>query len=281
MELMCWMATDTGAVPLKGQAAGEHLIEHHAGGVDVGAGVDAVSRGPAPERYSGRSPAPPGSGCWAAFSRQAMPKSATFTLPSRSTITLWGLISRWMMPRLWAWLEALHDLGDEVQRLPPVQLAPCFSIYCFRVIPSISSMTIYSSVAALGHVIDRHDVGVGQHGDGLGLVVEPAAELLVLGQVALEDLDGHQAVQAVTLGLVHHGHAARCRYAPESHSGCRAFFQCTDPWFHVPPSFTVFCIRTAVTLSGAPLALGDVQQPLQAGVRLAPVDAPQRASPDR
>ena len=34
-----------GAVPLKGQAAGEHLIEHHACGVDVAPCVDAVSPG--------------------------------------------------------------------------------------------------------------------------------------------------------------------------------------------------------------------------------------------
>ena len=38
----------------------------------------------------------------------------------------WGLISRWMMPLGVA--ETPHDLGDEVQRLPPVQLAPLFHI---------------------------------------------------------------------------------------------------------------------------------------------------------
>ena len=32
-----------GAVPLEGQPPGEHLIEHHAGGVDVAAGVGAVA----------------------------------------------------------------------------------------------------------------------------------------------------------------------------------------------------------------------------------------------
>ena len=36
-----------------------------------------------------------------------MPKSATFTLPSRRTMILWGLMSRWMIPRLWAWPSAL------------------------------------------------------------------------------------------------------------------------------------------------------------------------------
>ena len=30
---------------------------------------------------------------------------ATFTLPSRRTMMFWGLMSRWTMPRLWAWLQ--------------------------------------------------------------------------------------------------------------------------------------------------------------------------------
>ena len=33
---------------------------------------------------------------------RAIPKSVTFARPSSSTMTLWGLRSRWMMPRRWA-----------------------------------------------------------------------------------------------------------------------------------------------------------------------------------
>ncbi len=33
---------------------------------------------------------------------RAMPKSVTLARPSASTITLWGLRSRWMIPRRWA-----------------------------------------------------------------------------------------------------------------------------------------------------------------------------------
>ena len=46
-------------------------------------------------------------------------------------------------------------------------------------------------------VVDGHDVGVAEHGDGLGLVVEPAAELRVLAQVLLQHLDGHHPVEPV------------------------------------------------------------------------------------
>ena len=49
---------------------------------------------------------------------------------------------------------------------------------------------------------------MGEHGNGLGLIVEPAAELGVLGQLLLEDLHRHQAVEPVAAGLVHPGHPA-------------------------------------------------------------------------
>ena len=77
------------------------------------------------------------------MARQAIPKSATFTLPSRSTMMFWGLMSRWMMPRLWAWLKPrmiwVIKCRDSRQSMRPRR-----SMYCFRVIPSISSITIYS-----------------------------------------------------------------------------------------------------------------------------------------
>ena len=51
--------------------------------------------------------------------------------------------------------KPLHDLRDKMQRLAPVQLSPALrglgdvykrqSMYCLSVIPSISSITIYSA----------------------------------------------------------------------------------------------------------------------------------------
>ena len=121
---------------------------------------------------------------------------------------LWGLMSRWMMPRLWAWPRALHDLGDEVQGLPPVQLAPLLLHILLEGDAVDELHDDIVQLAGAGHVVHRHDVGVGEHGDGLGLVVEAAAELRVLRQLLLEDLDGHQTVEPVAPGLVDHGHAA-------------------------------------------------------------------------
>ena len=55
----------------------------------------------------------------------------------------WGLMSRWMMPRLWAWLRPrmiwVMKWSDSRQSMRPRR-----SIYCLRVMPSMSSMTIYS-----------------------------------------------------------------------------------------------------------------------------------------
>ena len=74
-----------------------------------------------------------------------MPKSATFTLPSRRTMMLWGLMSRWMIPRLWAWPRALTIWVIKWRASRQLSLFPFFCMYCFRVMPSMSSMTMYST----------------------------------------------------------------------------------------------------------------------------------------
>ncbi len=104
--------------------------------------------------------------------------------------------------------EGLHNLGDEVQRLPPGELAaPLLHI----LLEGDAVNELHDDIIQLlraGHVIDRHNVGVGEHRYSLGLIVEPAAELCVLGQILLEDFHRNQAVEPVTPGLVHHRHAA-------------------------------------------------------------------------
>jgi hypothetical protein len=81
--------------------------------------------------------------------------------------------------------EASHDLGDEVQGLPPVQLAPLLHILLQRDAVDELHNDIFR-VPSPAHVVDRHDVGVGQLGHGLGLRVKPASEVLVLGQIAFQ-----------------------------------------------------------------------------------------------
>ena len=148
--------------------------------------------------------------------------------------------------------EAPHDLGDEVQRLPPVELAPLFHILLEGdTVDELHDDIL--NVAAPGHVIDRDDVGMGQLRNRLGLGVEPSAEILVLRKVAFEDLDGHQAVEAVTLCLIYHGHTARTDPLQDLVAVVQHF---TNVLIHIPapPSYAIR-ISTAVTLSEAPLAL--------------------------
>ena len=102
--------------------------------------------------------------------------------------------------------ERLHDLRDEVQRLAPVELAALFHI----LLEGDTVDELHDDILrfAAAHVIDRNDVRVREHRDGLRLVAEAAAEVSVLSQVALEHLDRDETVQAVALGLVNDRHAA-------------------------------------------------------------------------
>ena len=102
--------------------------------------------------------------------------------------------------------EGLHNLGDEVQGLPPVQLAPLLHILLQRDTVDELHDDIFR-VPSPAHVVNRHDVGVGQLGHRLGLRVEPPAEILVLGQVAFQYFQRHKAVEPVAFCLVDHRHA--------------------------------------------------------------------------
>ena len=71
-----------------------------------------------------------------------MPKSATLMEPSCRSMMFWGLMSRWMMPFSWAHSRAMRiwvvKWTASCQRM-----VPSCSIYSFRVMPSINSMTMY------------------------------------------------------------------------------------------------------------------------------------------
>ena len=73
--------------------------------------------------------------------KQAMPKSVTFTVPSRRTMMFWGLMSRWTMPRLWAWLRPFMIWVMKCRASGQFS-RPRRSMYCLRVMPSMSSMTM-------------------------------------------------------------------------------------------------------------------------------------------
>ena len=195
-----------GAVALEGQAAGEHLIQHHTGGVDVGAGVDTVAprllRGNivhGAQRLLGQRL--PGVG----QTRNAEIGHLHAAVPQHHDVL--GLdIPVDDAPAVGV-AQSAHDLGDEVQRLPPVHAPAALHV----LLQGNAVDQLHDDILPVrvgGYVVDRHDVGVAQLGDRLGFVVEPAAEVGVVRQIAFQYFDGHKAVQPVAPCLIHVGHAA-------------------------------------------------------------------------
>ena len=104
--------------------------------------------------------------------------------------------------------EALHNLGDKMQRLTPVQRLSLLLHVLLEGNPVNQFHHDIVQIVRVGDVVHRNDIGVGQHGDSLGLVMKPAPELSVLSQVTLQNFDGNQPVEPVAAGLVYHCHAA-------------------------------------------------------------------------
>ena len=73
-----------------------------------------------------------------------MPKSATLMVPSLSIIMFCGLMSLWTMPFSCACSSALEICTAKCSASFQPR-APFFFMYCIRVTPSMSSMTIYST----------------------------------------------------------------------------------------------------------------------------------------
>ena len=105
--------------------------------------------------------------------------------------------------------QGLGNLGDKVEGFPPVEL---IALSLHVLLQGNAVDELHDNVLQLrgpAHVIYSHNIGMREHGHGLGLIMEAAAEFGVLGQLLPQDFDGHQPVQPVVSGLVDLGHAAR------------------------------------------------------------------------
>ena len=60
----------------------------------------------------------------------------------------------------------------------------------------------------LGEVVDRHDVGVLETGDGFGLALESLLEVRVLQKDRMQNLDGDIAIEGGVIRLVDRRHTA-------------------------------------------------------------------------
>ena len=105
-------------------------------------------------------------------------------------------------------LERLCDLRGEMQRFSPVEPTLLLEVLLERnALDELHDDII--EVIRVRHVVHAHNVRVREHRDGLRLGMEPAAELLILRELLLQNLNGNEAVEAVASGLIHNGHAAR------------------------------------------------------------------------
>ena len=242
-----------GAVPLKGQTPGQHFIEHHAGGIDIGAGVRPVTAGllgrdvvHTAQSFLGHGLAV-GQACNTEIGHldAAVPQHhdiLRFDVPVDDAAAV-GVA------------ESAHDLDDEVQRLPPIHFTTPLHILLEGDAVDELHDDIVQLVTA-GHVIHRDDVGVGQLSDSQRLIVEAAAEFRTVRQVAFEDLDGNQTIQPVALGLIDVGHAAPAdelqKLVPVIQHFSNILIHSFRSFHKLPGVGQIFISRTAVTLSGAP-----------------------------
>ena len=195
-----------GAVALKGQAPRQHFVQHHAGRINVRAGVDML----APRLFRGDIMHGAEGILRHGLRRVLQAGNAEIghlhaAVPQHHDVL--GLNVPVNDAAAVGVLQGTHDLNDEVQGLPPVHLAPTRHV----LLQGDAVNKLHDDVlrvAAGGHVINRHDVGMGKLRHGAALVLEAAADLLVLRHVRLQDLDGHHAVEPMALRLVNVGHSS-------------------------------------------------------------------------
>ena len=195
-----------GVVPFEGQPSREHFIQHHAGGIDVRPCVDPVPACLLRRDIVHRAES---------LLRQRLPcvgktgdakiSHLHAAVPQHHNVL--GLDVPVDDPPAVGVAQSPHDLRDEMQRLPPIHAsAPLHVLLQRNAVDQLHDDVLQVRVG--GHVVDRHDVGVAQLRHRLGLVVEPAAEIGVVRQIAFQYLDGHKAVEPVAPCLIDVRHAA-------------------------------------------------------------------------
>ena len=184
----------------------EHLIHDDAQGIEIGPEIDPAALGLLRGNIVHRAQGFPGQGTLGR-GHTGNAKVGHLYAAVLEDHDIVGLDVPVDDPAAVGMLQRLGDLRGKMQRLPPVENPLLLHILLER---NAVNQLHHDVVQIVGvrHVIDIDDIGMREHGDGLGLGMEPAAELGVLRQLILEDLDGHQPVQTMAPGLIDHGHAA-------------------------------------------------------------------------
>ncbi len=105
-------------------------------------------------------------------------------------------------------LAGLPGIGQDIRQAAPLD--------------KLHRVVMDAALAADGE--DRHDVGMVQPRDGLGLAMEPLHGLLVRDGAEPEDLQGHPTAERGLLGLVDDAHAAAADLADDAEIAERGRF---------------------------------------------------------
>ncbi len=142
----------------------------------------------------------------------AMPKSESFTLPSRAKSRLAGLMSRWTTPRSCACLSA-------PQTCTAISLTSAHSnrrprrSSSSRLVPSTELHGIEHHAVLLAPAQQPHDVVVPQLAKRFDLDIEASAKVRVRGQRGGQHLDGRRFARIDIDARVHRAHAAAANLA--------------------------------------------------------------------
>ena len=185
--------------------SGNHLIHHNAQRVDIGTVIHSASLGllgrnvvNRTQRFFGQRIAlghDPGNAKVSHLYRAVLQHhhimGLNITVDQSTTVGM---------------LQRLADLDGKVQRFLPVQVATLFHILLQRdAIDQLHDDEI--RLVGAGNIINRNNIGMTQHSNGLSLRAKTAAEFFILNIIVFQDLNGHQTVQTVAASLIHHCHA--------------------------------------------------------------------------
>ena len=102
-------------------------------------------------------------------------------------------------------LQSLGNLGGKMKRLPPTEASPLLHIlFEGQTVDQLHHNIV--RIVGVVHIVNRHNIRMGDHGYRLALRMETPPEIFIPAQLLLEDFDRHIAVEAVTACPIHHGH---------------------------------------------------------------------------
>ena len=236
-----------GRGPSNGGLPGQHLVEHDPQGVQVGLVADRRRAADLLGGHVGRRAQRPAR--WpsarSASRSLAIPKSVSLSLPSSVTIRFDGLRSRWTTPVLVGVVQRVAELDPQLDHLAPGQLPRSWSIFSrVDALDVLHGEVRRPLEPAPGQEPD--DVGMAELLEDLGLALEPVEDLALLGELAVDDLDGGRPSGRLVRRPVDHPHRAGAQDLLEAERTQLLADRTPDSWSQPQPCQ----LPTAPTPSG-------------------------------